>query len=92
MTDIGLTRGISETKLSRSLDALVEDCVNAVGVDASTASAPLLARVSGIGAGLAQISSCTAMLMVRSALEKMCPGWVRRRSSNVPVSCALRTT
>ena len=54
MTDIGLTRGISETKLSRSLDALVEDCVNAVGVDANTASAPLLARVSGIGAGLAQ--------------------------------------
>jgi uncharacterized protein len=45
---------ISETKLSRSLDAVVEDCVNAVGVDANTASAPLLARVSGIGAGLAQ--------------------------------------
>jgi uncharacterized protein len=33
---------------------VVEDCVNAVGVDANTASAPLLARVSGIGAGLAQ--------------------------------------
>jgi uncharacterized protein len=45
---------ISETMLSRSLDAVVEDCVNAVGVDANTASAPLLARVSGIGAGLAQ--------------------------------------
>jgi protein Tex len=45
---------ISDTKLSRSLDAVVEDCVNAVGVDANTASAPLLARVSGIGAGLAQ--------------------------------------
>ena len=45
---------ISESKLSRSLDAVVEDCVNAVGVDANTASAPLLARVSGIGAGLAQ--------------------------------------
>src|SRR5207237_5648076 len=45
---------ISEHKLSRSLDAVVEDCVNAVGVDANTASAPLLARVSGIGAGLAQ--------------------------------------
>jgi len=44
---------LSETKLSRSLDAVVEDCVNAVGVDANTASAPLLARVSGIGAGLA---------------------------------------
>ena len=45
---------LSEHKLSRSLDAVVEDCVNAVGVDANTASAPLLARVSGIGAGLAQ--------------------------------------
>jgi uncharacterized protein len=45
---------ISETKLSRSLDAVVEDCVNAVGVDANTASVPLLARVSGIGASLAQ--------------------------------------
>jgi uncharacterized protein len=44
---------ISEGKLSRSLDAVVEDCVNAVGVDANTASAPLLARVSGISAGLA---------------------------------------
>jgi uncharacterized protein len=45
---------LSETKLSRSLDAVVEDCVNSVGVDANTASAPLLARVSGIGSGLAQ--------------------------------------
>src|SRR6202035_2151033 len=45
---------LSEGKLARSLDAVVEDCVNAVGVDANTASAPLLARVSGIGAGLAQ--------------------------------------
>jgi protein Tex len=45
---------LSEHKLSRSLDAVVEDCVNAVGVDANTASPPLLARVSGIGASLAQ--------------------------------------
>jgi uncharacterized protein len=45
---------LGETKLARSLDAVVEDCVNAVGVDANTASAPLLARVSGIGPGLAQ--------------------------------------
>ncbi|MGW0451450.1 helix-hairpin-helix domain-containing protein, partial [Streptosporangium sandarakinum] len=44
---------LAETKLSRSLDAVVEDCVNAVGVDVNTASAPLLARVSGITAGLA---------------------------------------
>src|SRR5947207_7638693 len=45
---------LGETKLARSLDAVVEDCVNAVGVDANTASAPLLARVSGIGSRLAQ--------------------------------------
>ncbi|MFI9272295.1 Tex family protein [Kitasatospora sp. NPDC052896] len=44
---------LSEAKLSRSLDAVVEDCVNAVGVDVNTASAPLLTRVSGVTAGLA---------------------------------------
>jgi len=44
---------LPELSLSRSLDAVVEDCVNAVGVDVNTASAPLLARVSGIGATLA---------------------------------------
>jgi protein Tex len=45
---------VGETKLARSLDAVVEDCVNAVGVDVNTASVPLLARVSGIGPSLAQ--------------------------------------
>jgi uncharacterized protein len=45
---------LGESKLARSLDAVVEDCVNGVGVDVNTASAPLLARVSGIGTGLAQ--------------------------------------
>ncbi|YCK35112.1 Tex family protein [Actinomadura sp. ATCC 39365] len=45
---------LAESKLSRSLDAVVEDCVNAVGVDVNTASAPLLTRVSGIGATLAE--------------------------------------
>ena len=45
---------VSEVKLSRSLEAVVEDCVNAVGVDVNTASAPLLARVSGIGDALAR--------------------------------------
>jgi protein Tex len=44
---------LSEHKLSRSLNAVVEDCVNAVGVDVNTASTPLLSRVSGIGEGLA---------------------------------------
>ncbi len=45
---------LSEIKLSRSLDAVVEDAVNAVGVDVNTASAPLLTRVSGIGDSLAE--------------------------------------
>jgi len=45
---------LAEHKLSRSLDAVVEDCVNAVGVDLNTASAPLLARVSGLGEWVAQ--------------------------------------
>ncbi|WP_318200337.1 Tex family protein [Streptomyces sp. SCL15-4] len=45
---------LSEVKLSRSLDAVVEDCVNGVGVDVNTASVPLLSRVSGISAGLAE--------------------------------------
>jgi protein Tex len=44
---------VAEGKLSHSLDAVVEDCVNAVGVDLNTASQPLLARVSGITSGLA---------------------------------------
>jgi len=39
---------VSQVKLSRSLDAVVEDCVNAVGVDVNSASAPLLKRVSGL--------------------------------------------
>ncbi len=45
---------VTESKLSRSLDAVVEDCVNAVGVDVNTASVPLLSRVSGISESLAK--------------------------------------
>jgi uncharacterized protein len=45
---------LTEGKLSRSLEAVVEDCVNAVGVDVNTASAPLLRRVSGITETLAE--------------------------------------
>ncbi|HWG04161.1 MAG TPA: helix-hairpin-helix domain-containing protein, partial [Beijerinckiaceae bacterium] len=45
---------LAEHKLSRSLDVVVEDCVNGVGVDVNTASVPLLARVSGLGESLAQ--------------------------------------
>lgn len=45
---------VSQTQLARTLDAVVEDCVNAVGVDVNTASAPLLARVAGLGPGTAR--------------------------------------
>ncbi len=45
---------VSQSKLARQLDAVVEDCVNAVGVDVNTASAPLLARISGLSASLAE--------------------------------------
>ena len=45
---------VNQRELARSLDAVIEDCVNAVGVNVNTASAPLLARVSGLNAGLAR--------------------------------------
>lgn len=45
---------VNQRELARSLDAVVEDCVNAVGVDVNTASAPLLARVSGLNNTLAR--------------------------------------
>jgi protein Tex len=45
---------VSQTKLARSLDAVVEDCVNAVGVDVNTASPALLARISGLSSSLAE--------------------------------------
>jgi len=45
---------VSQSQLAKSLDAVVEDCVNAVGVDVNTASVPLLARVSGLSNSVAQ--------------------------------------
>ncbi|MGB5842600.1 MAG: Tex family protein [Brucella anthropi] len=45
---------VDQSRLARSLDAVVEDAVNAVGVDLNTASASLLARVSGLGKSLAE--------------------------------------
>ena len=44
---------LNQSHLAKSLNAVVEDCVNAVGVDVNTASAPLLARISGLNATLA---------------------------------------
>jgi uncharacterized protein len=66
---------VGEHKLSRSLDAVVEDCVNAVGVDVNTASTPLLSRVSGIGDGLARsivsYREARGPFRTRSALKKV---------------------
>ena len=45
---------VNQAELARTLEAVVEDCVNAVGVDLNTASAPLLSRVSGLSAGVAK--------------------------------------
>jgi uncharacterized protein len=45
---------VNQVKLARALDAVVEDCVNGVGVDVNTASVPLLARVAGLSASVAE--------------------------------------
>ena len=45
---------VNQTRLARGLDGVVEDCVNGVGVDVNTASAPLLTRVAGLSSGVAQ--------------------------------------
>ncbi len=45
---------VSQVQLARKLDAVVEDCVNAVGADVNTASVPLLARISGLSESLAR--------------------------------------
>jgi uncharacterized protein len=67
---------LAESALSRSLDAVVEDCVNAVGVDVNTASVPLLRRVSGITEGLA-----TQIVLHRDANG---PFRTRRALADVP--------
>jgi uncharacterized protein len=66
---------VDQSALARSLDAVVEDCVNAVGVDVNTASAPLLARVSGLNSTLAsnivQFRDENGPFKSRAALKKV---------------------
>lgn len=66
---------VSQTQLARSLDAVVEDCVNAVGVDVNTASAPLLARVSGlsntVAQGIVAYRDSNGAFASRAALKKV---------------------
>ena len=90
---------VSEPKLSRSLNAVVEDCVNAVGVDVNTASVPLLSRVSGIGEGLADnivvYRDANGPFRSRRALKdvprlgpkafEQCAGFLRIRGGENPI-------
>jgi uncharacterized protein len=90
---------VSGGKLERSLDAVVEDCVNAVGVDLNTASKPLLARVSGITSTLADaivarrdakgaFRTRTELLEVSRLGPKafeQCAGFLRIRGGNEPL-------
>lgn len=66
---------VGQFQLARSLDAVVEDCVNAVGVDVNTASAPLLARVSGLSGSVAQsivtYRDTHGMFATRAALKEV---------------------
>ncbi len=93
---------VSESKLSRSLSAVVEDCVNAVGVDVNTASAPLLGRVSGIGTVLAENivgqRDANGPFRSRWALEdvprlgpkafEQCAGFLRIRGGDDPLDAS----
>jgi len=93
---------ISESKLSRSLEAVVEDCVNAVGVDVNTASVPLLARVSGIGETLAAAivarRDAAGPFPTRGALRKVprlgpkafeqCAGFLRVQGGDDPLDAS----
>jgi uncharacterized protein len=93
---------LGESRLARSLDTVVEDCVNAVGVDANTASAPLLSRVSGIGPGLAQTivahRDANGPFKSRKALKQVprlgpkafeqCAGFLRIRDGEDPLDAS----
>ncbi|OXR47523.1 30S ribosomal protein S1 [Nocardia cerradoensis] len=90
---------VSETLLARSLGAVVEDAVNAVGVDVNTASVPLLSRVSGIASSVAEsivahrdqngpFRSRTALLGVPRLGPKafeQCAGFLRIRGGDDPL-------
>ncbi|WP_374101088.1 Tex family protein [Antrihabitans sp. YC2-6] len=90
---------VSETMLARSLGAVVEDAVNAVGVDVNTASVPLLSRVSGITTSLAESIVAhrdqSGRFASRSALKQVprlgpkafeqCAGFLRIRGGDDPL-------
>ncbi|WP_045539451.1 Tex family protein, partial [Gordonia sihwensis] len=93
---------VSATNLARSLDAVVEDAVNAVGVDLNTASVPLLSRVSGItptlAAGIVAHRDRTGAFRSRTGLLdvprlgpkafEQCAGFLRIRGGDDPLDAS----
>ncbi|MEQ9345314.1 MAG: Tex family protein [Thalassospira sp.] len=93
---------VSETKLARSLDAVVEDCVNGVGVDLNTASIPLLTRVAGLTETLARnivgYRDSNGAFQSRTDLKKVerlgpkafeqCAGFLRIRGAANPLDAS----
>ncbi|RWR33015.1 RNA-binding transcriptional accessory protein [Sinirhodobacter populi] len=95
---------VDQSKLGRALEGVVEDAVNAVGVDLNTASAPLLAHVSGLGPGLAEAivahRDANGAFRSRKALLKVarlgprafeqCAGFLRIRDGDEPLdACSV---
>ncbi|MEN3109805.1 Tex family protein [Uliginosibacterium paludis] len=93
---------LNQSKLAKSLDAVVEDCVNAVGVDVNTASAALLTRISGLNSTLAQNivahRDANGAFASRAALKKVprlgdktfeqCAGFLRITDGSNPLDAS----
>ena len=93
---------VDQRQLAKTLEAVVEDAVNAVGVDLNTASAPLLAHVAGLGPSLAQNivthRDATGAFASRAALKKVaglgprafeqCAGFLRIRDGKEPLDAS----
>jgi uncharacterized protein len=93
---------VNQSELARSLDSVVEDCVNAVGVDLNTASAPLLSRVSGLSGTVAKslvrwreangtFRSRRQLLEVQGLGKKtfeQCAGFLRIRGGENPLDAS----
>jgi uncharacterized protein len=93
---------VDQRQLTRTLEAVVEDAVNAVGVDLNTASAPLLAHVAGLGPSLAQNivahRDAEGAFASRAALKKVtglgprafeqCAGFLRIRDGKEPLDAS----
>ena len=97
---------VSQVQLSRSLEVVIEDCVNAVGVDLNTASSALLSRVAGLSAALAEniVAQRNAKGAFKSRKEllevsrlgaktfEQCAGFLRIHNANNPLDASAVTS